>query len=585
MRRGCLVSLLLIGLLQTSCEGRRKPSILVIAVDRLPFHLSLCAKDAESENSGFQTLCDESIRFTHALTTSTMSVPALASVLTGTYPVKNGVRQNGGPGLSPRFRTVAEAALRRGFRSAFFSGGAPVWRRSGLHQGFEIFDDNVNFPSGRLFRSFAETKNIFETWLRQEVEEKSFLSVIYAPDLDFPDTVTETPTGEIRNLSYESQFEELDESLYELFRFLKKRDRWNDTAILVVGLNGREISPRPREVEPVLLNSENTQVSLFIKPAIKARDEAIHWTIDRNVSLADLGKTLFALVSDSLPAKDDSAFPVFSLVTGLTSAQPDWPEDRPLLTESAWTSWHGLGPIRAAVLKNFELMIYDEKPMIYNTLTDRMEMAGLRGRKLDVDVTEKLRLVGFQPWPGLPHSASLLFQIPTLNWLTQARSPAWHRQLVKLSQNSNADERILRWTAQSCLEQKDWITLERIATGPQHLLWKQIAQRNLGKKVVIDDVCLSLLAKKDALPGDLKVCPDETFLSLLHWVRADLKGDGRDLARRRFLKAWENAQQDLRILKANAGLGLLWLPASAEDALPSRTSLALSLGELRRFVP
>lgn len=585
MRRGCLVCLLLIGLLQTSCEGRRKPSILIIAVDRLPFHLSLCAKDAESETSGFQTLCDESIRFTHALTTSTMSVPALASVLSGTYPIKNGVRHNGGPGLSPRYKTVAESALRHGYRSAFFSGGAPMWRRSGLHQGFEIFDDNVNFPSGKLFRPFGETKNIFESWLRQEADEKSFISVIYAPDLNFPDTVTETPTGEIRNLSYESQFEELDESLDELFKFLKKRDRWNDTVIMVVGLNGREISPRSHEVEPVLLNSENTQVSLFIKPAIKARDEAIHWTIDRNVSLADLGKTLFALLGDEAPAKDESAFPLYSLVAGLKSAQPDWPEDRPLLTESAWTLWHGAGPARAAVLRNFELMIFDEKPMLYNTLTDRMEMVGLRGRAMDPEVATKLRSVGYQPWPGLPNSVSLLFQIPTLNWLTQARSPAWHRQLVKLSQSPEADERILRWTAQSCLEQKDWATLEKISKGTPHILWRQIAERNLGKKTSLDDVCLSLLAKKDASPSDLKVCPDETFLSLLQWVRADLKGEGRETARRRFLKAWENAQQDLRILKANAGLGLLWLPATAEEALPSRTSLALSLGELRRFVP
>lgn len=585
MRRGCLVSLLLIGLLQTSCEGRRKPSILVIAVDRLPFHLSLCAKDTESEASGFQTLCDESIRFTHALTTSTMSVPALASVLSGTYPVKNGVRQNGGPGLSPRFKTFAESALRRGYRSAFFSGGAPVWRRSGLHQGFEIFDDNVNFSSGRLFRSFADTKNIFESWIRQEVDEKAFVSVIYAPDLNFPDTVTETPAGETRNLSYESQFEELDEGLDEVFNFLKKRDRWNDTIVVVVGLNGREISPRAHEVEPVLLNSENTQVSLFIKPANKARDEAIHWTIDRNVSLADLGKTLLALIGDPSPDDHESAFPVYSLVAGLTSAQPDWPEDRPLLTESAWTSWHNLGPVRAAVLKNFELNIYDEKPMIFNTLTDRMEMAGLRGKTLDSEITNKLKTVGYQPWPGLPNSAALLFKIPTLNWLTQARSPAWHRQLIKLSQDPDTDERILRWTAQSCLEQKDWVTLEKISKGPRHLLWRQIAERNLGKKNVIEDPCLGLLAKKEALPADLKICPDETFVTLLQWVRADLKGEGREAARRKFLKAWENAQQDLRILKANAGLGLLWLSSSAEEGLPTRTSLALSLSELKRFAP
>jgi arylsulfatase A-like enzyme len=579
-----LLFLLLGSLGLTSCERGRKPSILIVAVDSLPFNLSVCSPDNSNERSGFRVICEESIRFTHAMTPSVLSVPALASILTGMNPVQHGVRHNGAPGLSPGSRTFAESALQKGYRTAFFSGGAPVWRRSGLHQGFEIFDDTLNFSNGRLFRSFSENRQIFQSWLNQEVSEKSFAAVLYAPDLSFTDTVTETAAGEWRNLSYDSQLEELDESLESLFTFLKRSNRWNDTLVILAGLNGREISPRDHDIEPIILNSENTQVTLFVKPAAKPRDQALRWTIDRNVSLSDLGKTLFEIVDDPRPKSTVRRnFPVVSLMAGLKSAQPDWDEERSILIESGWPLWHGYGGVRAAVLRGHELTFFNDRPVSYNTLTDRFETTPLPLTTADAPLVDALKKNGFSPWEPLPEKARAVFRFPSLNWLTAARSPALHRELSILAKQESPDSRVLRWAAQSALEQRDWNLLLAAGKKAGRANWIAVAERNLGKKTSFKDSCLLLLAKAAVNNNELKSCNDELFLSLFAWVRADLDREGREVLRRRFLKSWETAQQDLRILKSNVGLGLLWLPDTKTAEVPSLTSLALALPELRRF--
>lgn len=576
-----LLIVILVGLVQTSCETKRPPSVLIIAVDSLPFSLSLCSRDTDENKSGFSLLCHESIRFTHAMTPSTLSVPTLASLLTGLYPFEHGLRHNGSSGLSPRFTTVAEVAVRKGYRTGFFSGGAPVWRRTGLQQGFELFDDLVPFSSGMLFRPLSQSVDQFQEWLDEEIDSSSFMAVLYAPDLNFTDTVTETLSGERRGLSYESQLEEMEETLDDLIRFLKKKNRWDDTMVILVGLNGRESSPRDGEIEPMNLHHENTQVSLFIKPPQKPRDEALRWTVDRNVSVADLGVTLMDFFGEPLPPKE-SEFPLYSLLSGIHTAQPAWPEDRPILMESAWSEWQGLSSIRAAILRNQELIIYDQPPRTYNTLIDRFEMTPLPGQQVDATLLSALRKNNFRSWPPLGSALMKTFTISPLNWLSPLKASTLHQELVRLTEDRFIHPRALRWAAQSALEQKDWNLLKSLGQRMNKPEWEQVADRHLGKKVEFSGPCLSLLQKKNPSNEDIKKCPDELFTALIESLKAKRKDDrDKDFLRRRFQRLWEGAQIDLRILKANAALGLTWLPMKAEENIPTRTALALSLPEAR----
>lgn len=585
--RWAFVALLsiLAGFSQVSCEKRRAPSVLVIAVDSLPFSLSLCSRDGDEQKSGFATLCRESIRFTHAYTPSTLSVPALASILTGLYPFEHRVRSNGSSGLSPRTTTIAESALQRGYRTGLFSGGAPLWRRTGLQQGFEVFDDLVSFSGSKLFRSLQESSERFQDWLVHDVQGEPFLGLIYAPDLNFTDTITETLSGELRGLSYDSQIEEMEENLEELFRFLKSQNRWDDTMVVLVGLNGRESTPpRPGEIEPLNLHSENSQVSLFVKPPQRPRDEALSWTVDRNVSLADFGPTILELIGvpPSSGPLEERPFPVVSLMSGLRGSQPDWAEDRPILIESAWAEWQGLGTVRSAVFRNHDLTIYDSPARTFNTLIDRFELSPLANENVDANLLARMRRAGSRAWAPVGGALRRSLTIPPLQWLSPRKSKELHSDLLRLAQDPFAHPRVLRWAAQSSLEQKDWKTLRLMGQRMARPGWTDIADRLLGKKNEVRDPCLSLLFAESPDGNMKKACSDELFMNFFAWWEADrAKSKEKDELRKRFLIAWEGAQADLRILRANAGLGLIWLPLSAESQIPSRTALALALPEGR----
>jgi len=562
--------------------------VLVIAVDELTATDVICSQD-DSPRSGFQLLCNESVRFTHAFTPSTLTVPALASLLTGLYPFQHRVRHNSGPGLAPELEIVSEVALTQDYRTSFFSGGAPVFRRSGLNQGFELFDDNIvpNFKS--LFRSFNKNAEMFAQWLKQDVGDEPFFSVIYVPDLLFTTTETVSYLGETRNLSFESQMDELDESLYELFTLLKEEQRWDKTTVLVVGLNGHTSNDRPNEISPLNLHGENTQVALFIKPAqIKKRDEAIHWKIDQNVNLVDVGRTLFELLGESIVENDAASFPTHSLLEVLKSPNATWPEDRPLLLESGWALWRKAGPLRTAGISSHVLFINDEKPLLYNTLVDRLEMNPLPLLQESIlPTTQKLQnLMHKHQFPSFaPLSAewNAKLSLSFSRWMRLDQEDQLLKDLKRLSASQPRSLDLLNWTAQIALNRKDWETLRQLGAKNKVSVWQYVGERNLNMKTTkMQDACFYLLSGKTLEAEQLKNCGDPLFLELIDWVRSEDRGLSRDAQRKRFERSFRNYMLDQLIQRTNIAAGFIWDTARDNIFAPSRTELALSLPELAK---
>ncbi|MEZ4872846.1 MAG: sulfatase-like hydrolase/transferase [Bdellovibrionales bacterium] len=225
-----------------SFNSETSPSVLVIAVDFLGFNDISC--DPNIGLNGFSDFCEESIRFTHAYTPSTMSNAALASIFTGKYPIEHKVWHNGNTSLSAKIETVPEVALKNKFHTSFISGGPPVWSKSGINQGFEYFNDNVDVELNHFYRPAMDNFKLFLNWLDSDSYKESFFSTIYLADLQFPDITTRNDANEERSRTRDSQLREIDESLSYLIKELKRRNRWNSTYVVLVGLNG---PPQPTD--------------------------------------------------------------------------------------------------------------------------------------------------------------------------------------------------------------------------------------------------------------------------------------------------------------------------------------------------
>ncbi len=359
----------------------------MIAVDQLrPSDLD-CGRDSRDSKSeagplkprpfasGFESLCQSSYRFSHVYTTSVLSSPAVATLLTGQYPFAHGVHHNGDY-LSPQIETAAERAFQKGYDTSFFSGGAPILRKIGVHQGFGLFDDFIKVQPSALHRSFKSSTALFKARLK-EIGGAPFFSVFYVPDLRFTRVPTTNSLGEARNFSFESQLEEFDDGLGDLLQFLKSENRWENTQILLVGLNGRSLGPRKNNLAPTNLHSENTQIALLWKPAgSNLRDPPV---LNAPMSLADVGASIYEWVDGQIPASEIAELPVISLNSVTVSASP--PLSRWILTESGWASWRLNEPLQLSMRKGQILCLNERKSYsassCYNTIVDKDEVFDL----------------------------------------------------------------------------------------------------------------------------------------------------------------------------------------------------------------
>lgn len=554
---------------QTSCQKRSSNSIIVIAVDSLSVSDISCSQRPPSR-SGFALLCEEAVRFTHAYTPSVLSAPALASLLTGLYPFQHGLRHNGGPGLSPALQTWPEAAVEKSYRTGFFSGGAPILRKTGLHQGFEVFDDGVTPNILTSFKSFEKNVRSFTKWMEQELSSEPFAAVFYVPDLEMIDTSTVSPSGEPRSRSYDSQLEEFDTQLFKLIRYLKGADRWRDSVFILTGLNGRVTVPRPNEIPPLNLHAENTQVALFIKAPKSLKDTSLNWTIDRNVSLVDVGRTLAEWFGMS-PQPTNSDFPTFSLREALSDTEKVPPYDRALLIESGWGAWKKVTSIRAAILSNQDYLIFDRKPRYYNLLTDRFELNPLP-TAVNLNIQSSLNILqalGYDAFQSPEEKYLLPFQIPYMNWVDPSQIQSLKTSLYNLWQDDIKNHLLANWVAISAIESSDNKVLAEVAAATKNWQWFQDMP---------DDPCWGLVKETDTTSIKSKKCNETLFQELMAWIKTSNESS-KEWARNRFMTSYYYHLMDRKIFKTNMGLYGIWDLSSTTKWEPTYTDIFLARKE------
>ncbi len=567
-----------------ACEFPRdaKPSILIIAVEGLGFNSLNCDAEELGESSleGLRTFCDESVRFSHAYTPSTLSQAALASVLTGLYPFDHGVRTNGSDFLSGRFRTLSEVASLRRYHTFFVSGGAPIWRKSGLAQGFEVFDDNLEPSVAQPFRPALEVSKLAVSWLEQQRDGRPFFATLFFADLQFPQWATVSDDGDPREKSHMGQVAEVMESLNVLVRYLKAEKLWHRTHVVLMGLNSLERPMTSLTGEPTLLSlkSSSTQVALFIKPVSKVRDTGLQWAIDRNVSLVDVSHTIFGWLNETPPASSLTELQPKTLVSALIQPEPNWNEERLILSESAWAEWLEGAGVRWAIRQKQFLYIHDRRPLIYNTLTDKLENMPLKA-------ADPL-------WSSLSRDVNNLL-VSTKAPQFRGVSPFWTDQL-QVARELWREGRVrpvkgnppwTRWYLRRALAQRNWKDVKRLASEIGDPAGTYVASKHLGEFYPLPrNSCLRLILHAK---GDKKTyqseCQDERILALYSWQTAE--GDEeRSAAQERFTRLYSQNLLDQEIGRLNFLGGLRWDVDREWPAGPAAVDYLLTLKEFEPFV-
>ena len=123
-----------------ACSGGRPPNLLLIVLDTVRADRIACEGGAASLTPHLDAFCERSIRFTHATSTSSWTLPAHASLFTGLYPITHGATQEH-TRLEAGVATLAEILGERGYRTLGVSANPVVSINSGLARGFDAFEE------------------------------------------------------------------------------------------------------------------------------------------------------------------------------------------------------------------------------------------------------------------------------------------------------------------------------------------------------------------------------------------------------------------------------------------------------------
>jgi arylsulfatase A-like enzyme/tetratricopeptide (TPR) repeat protein len=139
-----LVSSLLLAL---ACSSPPQFNILLVSIDTCrPDHLG-CYGYRDSVTPNLDALASEGIVFENARSCVPLTLPSHVSMMTGLFPSRHGVHDNGAYVAAESLTTLAEKLQAHGYRTSAFIGAFPLESRFNLDQGFDYYGDYFDGPA------------------------------------------------------------------------------------------------------------------------------------------------------------------------------------------------------------------------------------------------------------------------------------------------------------------------------------------------------------------------------------------------------------------------------------------------------
>ncbi len=236
-------------------------------------------------------------RFSRCDTAAPLTLPSHATLLTGLYPPRHGVRDNGTFTLAGRFETVAERLAARGWDTAAVVSAVVLARRHGLAQGFRLYDDDLGagYAQGtEVSERTAEAATDTALAAAGKLRAPFFLWVHYFdPHREYrpPSRFADAATGPHR--LYDGEIAFMDEQIGRLLAGLPK-----DAAVVVVADHGEMLGEHGEEEHGLLPYGGARRVPLLLAgPGIPGGR-----SVDCLVRTADVAPTLLTLAGGPAPA-------------------------------------------------------------------------------------------------------------------------------------------------------------------------------------------------------------------------------------------------------------------------------------------
>jgi tetratricopeptide (TPR) repeat protein len=282
-------------------------SVVMVTLDTTRADRLGCYGSTAGLTPFLDSLAEHGIVFENAQSVAPVTLPSHTSMMTGLYPIKHEVRNNGMFVLGDGIETLAEVFSANGYATGAFISAQVLVSRYGLDQGFDVYDDDLS-QSRRIGQSVVASRRgnvtleAAKKWLATVPRDKpAFLWLhLYDPHAPYD------PPGPFRTRfphdPYGGEIAFADSLVADLVATLDQSGRLDDTVLTVLADHGEGLGEHGENTHGLLLHQATIHVPWIL--TTPATDEPIR--VVTPVSTTDLSPLLTALVGLRTPNQDRS---------------------------------------------------------------------------------------------------------------------------------------------------------------------------------------------------------------------------------------------------------------------------------------
>lgn len=300
------VVLLSAGLLSIACHRGPGPyegaPIIVISIDTLRADHLPAYGYRDVETPALDALAADGIRFDNAYSHYPLTLPSHSSLLSGLLPTRHGVRDNAGYSFAvDEHPFLPRLFAQAGYATAGFVSSYVLRAETGLGDGFDVYDSDIEFEAGSSLgsaqRPGLETAARAAAWVREHQAEPFFLFLhLYEPHT--PYAPPEPYASRYSKKPYDGEIATADAILGGFVNELERLGLYDDAVVVLVGDHGEGLGDHGEKEHGVFLYRSTLHVPFLLK--LPGRELA-GTVVEQPVGLVDVLPTLARIAGIEAP--------------------------------------------------------------------------------------------------------------------------------------------------------------------------------------------------------------------------------------------------------------------------------------------
>ena len=308
MRNVCRLMLLALAAFPaTAPAGQEAPapaSVLLVTLDTTRADHLGCYGAGFAATPNLDALAAAGVRFDEAISPAPLTLPSHASLFTGLVPRRHGVRDNTLYRLGEEPAVLAEVLRGHGYETAAFVSSVVLDRVTGIHRGFETYDDTVRIGAREAFdyreRAAVQTNEAVFSRLG-ELEGPFFLWVHYF-DPHLPYVPPDPFRGRFADRPYDGEIAYMDEQFGLLLAAVERKA--SSLLVVVAGDHGESLGDHGEDSHGVFIYQSTQRVPFLMNGPGVPRGRVVK----QRVGLVDVAPTILELLGlPGLPDPDGAS--------------------------------------------------------------------------------------------------------------------------------------------------------------------------------------------------------------------------------------------------------------------------------------